>query len=250
MNTRTLMRAAVVLAVVLAFTGPAAAVPVKVDLPKEGWSIAFDSPSLSKQEESRGDGEYAFRASSGRFNISLFVEKPGGAGKTHRDCYEFYWSLAKRNPMIAPDSVQSADTPKYVRVQYDIVTQFQGQPIGSGMSTTTSSIVRSGSTCTSRSSSPRRKTRKSSRRSTAACATGPDLAASFRYFPPRSRPNPLIDSRTPDRSSARQSEAWFDEITGLPRSRSSTSSTPTVGRPVPLRSTASAPGASPWRASW
>ena len=129
MNTRTLMRAAVILAVVLAFTGRAGAVPVKVDIPKEGWSIAFDSPSLSKQEESRGDGEYAFRASSGRFNISLFVEKPGGAGKTHRDCYEFYWSLAKRNPMIAQDSVQSADTPKYVRVQYDIVTQFQGQPI-------------------------------------------------------------------------------------------------------------------------
>jgi len=129
MNTRTLMSAAVVVTVVLAFTGRAGAVPVKVDIPKEGWSIAFDSPSLSKQEESRGDGEYAFRASSGRFNISLFVEKPGGAGKTHRDCYEFYWSLAKRNPMIAQDLVQSADTPKYVRVQYDIVTQFQGQPI-------------------------------------------------------------------------------------------------------------------------
>ena len=95
MNTRILMRAAVVLAVVLAFTERAAAAPVKVDIPKEGWSIAFDSPSLSKQEESRGDGEYAFRANSGRFNISLFVEKPGGTGKTHRDCYEFYWSLAK-----------------------------------------------------------------------------------------------------------------------------------------------------------
>ena len=58
MNTRTLMRAAVILAVVLAFTGRAGAVPVKLDIPKEGWSIAFDSPSLSKQEESRGDGEY------------------------------------------------------------------------------------------------------------------------------------------------------------------------------------------------
>ena len=129
MNATTLVKAAVVLAAVLAFSRAAGATPVKVDIPKEGWSIAFDSPSLSKQEESRGDGEYAFRASSGRFNISLFVEKPGGAGKTHRDCYEFYWSRAKRNPMIAQDLVQSADTPKYVRVQYDIVTQFQGQPI-------------------------------------------------------------------------------------------------------------------------
>jgi hypothetical protein len=129
MRVTTLVRAAIVLAVVLALTGPAIAVPVKVEIPKEGWSIAFDSPSLSKQEESKGDGEYAFRANSGRFNLSLFVEKPGGAGQTHRDCYDFYWSQARRNPMIAQDSVKSSETPSYVRVQYDIVTQFQGQPI-------------------------------------------------------------------------------------------------------------------------
>jgi len=129
MNTRTLVRAAVVLVILLASAGSVIAVPLTVEIPKEGWSIAFDSPSLARQQESRGDGEYAFKASSGRFNISLFVEKPGGTGKSHRDCYEFYWSQAKRNPMIAQDSVQSAETPKYVRVQYDIVTQFQGQPI-------------------------------------------------------------------------------------------------------------------------
>ena len=74
MNATTFVNPAVVLAVGLAFLGSAGAAPVKVDIPKEGWSIAFDSPSLSKQEESRGDGEYAFRANSGRFNISLFVE--------------------------------------------------------------------------------------------------------------------------------------------------------------------------------
>jgi hypothetical protein len=67
MNTRTLVRASIVLTVVLAFTGPAGAVPVKLDIPREGWSIAFGSPSLSRQQESRGDGEYAFRANSGRF---------------------------------------------------------------------------------------------------------------------------------------------------------------------------------------
>lgn len=122
-------RAAVVLAVLLTFTGLAVAVPVKVAIPKEGWSIAFDSPLLSHQQESRGDGEYAFKANSGRFNLSLFVENPAGTGTTHRDCYAFYWSHAKGNPMIAKDSVVTSETPKYVRVQYDIVTQFQGQPI-------------------------------------------------------------------------------------------------------------------------
>jgi hypothetical protein len=90
----------------------------------------FDSPVLSQPQESkRVEGEYAFRASSGRFDISLFVENPGGPGKTHRDCYAFYWAQSSRNPRIAKDTVQRSETPRYVRVQYDIIVEFQGQPI-------------------------------------------------------------------------------------------------------------------------
>jgi hypothetical protein len=133
MNTKTLVKAAIVLAVVLAFTGPAVAVPVKVEIPKEGWSIAFDSPSLSKQQESRDDGEYAFMANSGRFNLSLFVEKPGGAGQTHRDCHDFYWSQAKRNPMIAQDSVQSlGDAELRARASTTSSRSSRVSPSGSG----------------------------------------------------------------------------------------------------------------------
>ena len=70
----------------------------------------FDSPELSQPQESRrGEGEYAFKANSGRLNISLFVENPGGPGRTHRDCYEFYWTQSGRNPRIAKDTVQSSE---------------------------------------------------------------------------------------------------------------------------------------------
>jgi hypothetical protein len=111
-------------------TGRATATAVKLEIPKQGWSIAFDSPVLSQPQESkRVEGEYAFRASSGRFDISLFVENPGGPGKTHRDCYAFYWAQSSRNPRIANDTVQRSETPRYARVQYDIIVEFQGQPI-------------------------------------------------------------------------------------------------------------------------
>lgn len=125
----TVITLAFVFAFVLAGTGRATATGVKLEIPKQGWSIAFDSPVLSQQQESKREGEYAFKATSGRFNISLFVENPGGPGTTHRDCYEFYWARSSRNPRIAKDTVQSSQTPRYVRVQYDIIVEFQGQPI-------------------------------------------------------------------------------------------------------------------------
>jgi hypothetical protein len=31
--------------------------------------------------------------------------------------------------MIAKDTIEVSETPKYVRVQYDILTEFQGKPI-------------------------------------------------------------------------------------------------------------------------
>src|SRR5881296_705294 len=89
----------------LGFSAAALAGEVKVKIPAEGWSISFDSPRLSQEQESKKDGEYAFKANSDRFNISLFVEKPHGAGSSHKDCYEFYWPQASRNPMIAKDTI-------------------------------------------------------------------------------------------------------------------------------------------------
>lgn len=166
---------AFVLAFVLAYTGRATATAVKLEIPKQGWAIAFDSPVLSQPQESkRGEGEYAFRASSGRFNISLFVENPGGPGKTHRDCYAFYWAQSSRNPRIAKDTVQSSETRGTYASSTTSSWSFRGSRFGTGMSTTTSYFNRSGSTCTSRSPRPPKPTRIFSRLSIEAYTTEPD----------------------------------------------------------------------------
>ena len=100
-----------------------------VNVPDQGWQISFDSPPLSNKQESKRGDDYAFKADSGRFNISLFVEQPRGTGNSHRDCYGFYWAQASRNPKIARDTVVTSDVEKFFRVQYDLAVEFRGQPI-------------------------------------------------------------------------------------------------------------------------
>jgi hypothetical protein len=111
------------------FVAPAFGEKVEVKIPGEGWGISFDAPSLSDKEDSSRSGAYAFRGNAGRFNLSLFVEEPGSTGDSHQACYEFYWPQASRNPLIAKDTVSKSDTPKFVSVRYDIVTEYAGRPI-------------------------------------------------------------------------------------------------------------------------
>jgi hypothetical protein len=54
------------------------------------------------------------------FNLSLFVEKPAGAGTQHGDVFDHYWALSKRNPLIEEDSIKVERNQKFVKVSYRI----------------------------------------------------------------------------------------------------------------------------------
>jgi hypothetical protein len=65
-----------------------------------------------------------------RFNLSLYVERPGCAGEsTHKANFECFWPKAKRNPMIDQASVKTTTTSDYIKVEYDIKAPFQGKTI-------------------------------------------------------------------------------------------------------------------------
>jgi hypothetical protein len=101
----------------------------KVKIPNQEWVIAFECPQLANMEEKYSDGNYGFRANSGLFNLSLFVETPMGPGKEHKDCHAYYWALAKKNPAIAMDTVAAVQNANYSRDQYDTVEKFQGKTL-------------------------------------------------------------------------------------------------------------------------
>jgi hypothetical protein len=98
-------------------------------VPNEGWHFSFDTPKLSSPQTSKTADGFAFRGNAERFNMSVFVEKPSGPGITNREVYDFYWKQAQRNPMIVKSSIAVSDQPKFVRVQYDLETKFEGQTI-------------------------------------------------------------------------------------------------------------------------
>jgi len=124
-----MMKKTIILIILFCITAVSLAAEEKVIIPNEDWFISFDSPPLLQKQESRIEKGYAFRAKSGRFNISLYVEKPQGHGATNKDCFEFYWPKASRAPSIPINTIKVSETSKYVRGQYDVVMEYQGKTI-------------------------------------------------------------------------------------------------------------------------
>jgi hypothetical protein len=100
----------------------------RIEVPGEGWALVFDTPTLMNKREGGQGGAYQFTATSGRFNISAFVEPPSSSGSKNQDCFNYYWPLASRNPQIQKSTIQISETPRFHRVQYDVVGTFKGEP--------------------------------------------------------------------------------------------------------------------------
>jgi hypothetical protein len=114
---------------VLQLDGGVSAETTVVNIPGQDWAISFKCPPLFDKEEKNSKEGYGFRANSGFFNLSLFVETPKGPGTEHKDCYAYYWPIVQRDHAIAKGTVVAAQNANYFRVQYDIVEKFQGKPI-------------------------------------------------------------------------------------------------------------------------
>lgn len=92
---------------------------VSIPIPNQEWKISFDAPPLARKQERQAGPNYVYQASSDKFNLSIFVEpqaNPGGS----KECYEFYWPKASRNPLINKLTIKVSNTDTFYRVEYDI----------------------------------------------------------------------------------------------------------------------------------
>jgi hypothetical protein len=92
--------------------------PFALPISKLGWTIKMDAPAFTEKKSEEIEGDFVFRATSERFNISIFVE-PGKIGG-NKECYQYYWPLASKNPRISKPTITASNTDKFYRVAYDI----------------------------------------------------------------------------------------------------------------------------------
>ncbi|HSI63095.1 MAG TPA: hypothetical protein VLE43_08245, partial [Candidatus Saccharimonadia bacterium] len=114
----------------LSFLSAASAAEIKIPLVGLGWQIAFEGPTLKKYALDYPSGSVQFRANSGRFNVSVFVEPPPASAKagTHAACRDFYWPQAKRNPIIVADTIKQISHSNCEAVTYRSKGEIQGTP--------------------------------------------------------------------------------------------------------------------------
>ena len=101
---------------------------IAIPIPNGGWSIHIDSPPLSAKQGQQDGPNYVYRANGGRFNLSIFVEPQAAPGGS-KECYEFYWPKASRNPYINKASVKASNTEKYYRVEYEVAMSANGKSV-------------------------------------------------------------------------------------------------------------------------
>ena len=107
-----------------------------ITIPRQPFAVRVDCPPLgSIRQDVHGDS-FTYKGSSGSFALTLFCEDPvvgkdapAGAGLAHKDCYEFYWRLAGKNPQIRQDSVKVTHTGDYSRVEYLIEVSEKGKAV-------------------------------------------------------------------------------------------------------------------------
>ena len=99
--------------------GPRPSEPFVVPIPGRAWQIRFEAPPLKDYAGRTQGDDFQFQGVGVEgFNVTAFVEAPANDRPGHEACFDHYWPMAKRNPLIDQASVQVSKTPRFVRVAY------------------------------------------------------------------------------------------------------------------------------------
>ena len=99
-----------------------------ITIPDQGWTLSFDSPSLEHFSGDAKGKDFVFNAADeGGFSLSIYVEEPKNAKTGHEACFDYYWPLAKRNPLIDAKSATIEKSDHFVKVSYNVTVSDGGE---------------------------------------------------------------------------------------------------------------------------
>lgn len=106
--------------------------PTTIVAPGETWKVQFQAPPFAVVQSGPTRGGHMYRGSAKvGFHMSIFVEEKVGKGHGHKACADYYWPLAKRNPMIDQATVETKQEKGFVKVSYRIRTKLDGIKVDS-----------------------------------------------------------------------------------------------------------------------
>ena len=112
------MRGLVVVIALCVFPSLCFAEPTVMHIPKQGWKISFDAPTVAKVKERNSATQYYFLGNSDRFNLSLTVETPGCPGELLDDNYNCIRRKIDNNPIVVRQSISVKKRPTNIQVSY------------------------------------------------------------------------------------------------------------------------------------
>lgn len=95
-----------------------------------GWEVHFDAPPTEKIEERSTASAYHYAGNAGKFNLSLFLERPQCSGDaSNKSQVACFLGLIEKSPGLVKQTIRFNDVAQGTQVSYLVRLNVNGKPI-------------------------------------------------------------------------------------------------------------------------
>lgn len=111
----------------------AAADPLYITVPGEGWTLKLDTPAMNNARGSAEGRRFQYQASSVETGITLSLHSEADSGTSNEACREAYWKKSQTSPTTKSDiSLWSTEQAMMVTHLTEVVYQGKAQKTANG----------------------------------------------------------------------------------------------------------------------
>ena len=99
-----------------------------VTIPGEGWSLSLDTPPMTATKSQAEGRLLRYTGSSITTGVTLSVNTEIEASGSHKECFDFYWGKAQKNPMLMKETINTFKNSKAMYATHYSEGEYRGQP--------------------------------------------------------------------------------------------------------------------------